>query len=153
MADRFGQWGIGAEFIEPPDVFSSQAISFIRSSGLKGTPFNSNNLGGYLIWNLYPEVRVFQDSRFQTYPADSFANIHNAYESQPQWDKLVAGVDWAVRAMTRRGPLSGFGRFPAEQWALAYQDEANRNCGASAGQIRPTLITIGSSSHNPNLIH
>ena len=123
-AVRFGQLGVGESFLAPPDIVSAGAISFIRSVGLKGTAFNSNNLGGYLIWNLYPEVRVFQDSRFQSYPPELFANIHEAYESQSQWDKLVAGVDWAVLSLSRRGPLSGAGRFPQDQWALVYQDDA-----------------------------
>jgi hypothetical protein len=124
LADRFGQLGSGESFLAPPDVVSPGAIRFIRDAGLKGPVFNSNILGGYLMWNLYPEVRVFQDSRFQSYPPELFANIHEAYSSQDQWDKLIAGVDWAVLSLSRRGPLSGVGRFPRDQWALVYRDEA-----------------------------
>jgi hypothetical protein len=124
VADRFEQIGVGESFLAPPDVVSPGAMSFIRSVGLKGTAFNSNTIGGYLIWNLYPEVRVFQDSRFQSYPPEFFASIHEAYESQSGWDKLVAGVDWAVLSLSKRGPLSGMGRFPPDRWALVYHDRA-----------------------------
>jgi len=124
VADRFEQLGVGDSFLAPHDVLSPGAISFVRSVGLKGTAFNSNNLGGYLIWNLYPQVQVFQDSRFQAYPPELFANIHEAFESQKQWDNLLAGVDWAVLSLARRGPLSGVGRFPQDQWAPVYRDEA-----------------------------
>lgn len=122
---RIGQLGIGEEHLEPPAFFSREAISFIRANGLKGPVFNSNNLGGYLIWNTYPDgVRVFQDGRFQSYPPEHFARIIEAFRSQSEWDKLVADVDWAVLSMQRSSPLSGAGRFPAAQWAPVYRDPA-----------------------------
>jgi hypothetical protein len=124
VADRFGLIGLGPEYIAPSDVLSDRAISFIRSSGLKGPCYNSNILGGYLSWHLYPQVAVFQDSRFQAYPAEFFAKMRDAYASQEDWDKLLAGVDWAVLALSRRGPLAGSGRFPEAIWATVYQDDA-----------------------------
>jgi hypothetical protein len=124
LAVRFEQLGVGSNFLETPEMFSPEAVAFIRSAGLQGNVFNSNNLGGYLIWNLYPQVRVFQDSRFQSYPPQHFANIIGAYQSQSEWDKLVAGVDWAVLTLQRSTPLTGAGRFPPEQWAPVYRDNA-----------------------------
>ena len=106
-------------------MLSPAAISFIRSAGLQGPVFNSNNLGGYLIWNLYPEVRVFQDPRFQSYPLEFIARIESAYQSQSEWDQLVKDLDWAVLSKGHYlSALSGGGRFQPEQWAVAYQDRA-----------------------------
>ncbi|MGA2147045.1 MAG: hypothetical protein ABSH49_19015 [Bryobacteraceae bacterium] len=124
FARRFQQLGIGSNYLEPRDLLSPGANAFIRSAALTGPVFNSNNLGGYLAWNLYPDVHIFQDGRFQAYPPKFFANIHQAYQSQPDWDRLVAGVDWAVLSLHRSGPLSGAGRFPREQWTPIYVDRA-----------------------------
>jgi hypothetical protein len=122
---RFERLGVGPGHLEPPEMLSRAGVSFIRSSHLTGPFFNSNNLGGYLIWNLYPPARVFQDGRFQSYPPSFFQDIHNAYSSQKDWDKLVAGLDWAVLSRPHyAGALSGAGRFPQEQWAVAYRDKA-----------------------------
>jgi hypothetical protein len=110
--------------LEPPAVFSSGALAFIRQERLDGPCFNSNNLGGYLIWNLYPAVRVFQDSRLQAYPASHFAAILDAADDQPAWNALVANVDWAVLSRPRPNRLSGAGRFPDGEWATVYWDEA-----------------------------
>jgi len=113
---------------EPPTVFSRGAMTFIQTfikdDKLDGACFNSNNLGGYLIWNLYPAVRVFQDSRLQAYPPSHFEAILAAAESQPAWDTLVAGVDWAILSLPRPNRLSGAGRFPNPEWATVYWDEA-----------------------------
>jgi hypothetical protein len=124
FAQRFSRFGIGANYLEPADVLSTGAITFIRKAGLSGPVFNSNNLGGYLAWYLYPDVRIFQDGRFQSYPAEFFTDIHQAYQSQPQWDRLLAGIDWAVLSRSRGGALAGTGRFPAAQWAPVYVDQA-----------------------------
>jgi hypothetical protein len=114
----------GSRALEPPAVFSRGAMTFIKDDQLDGAAFNSNNLGGYLIWNLYPMVRVFQDSRLQAYPASHFDAILAAAESQPAWDTLVASVDWAVLSLPRPNRLSGAGRFPNSAWATVFWDEA-----------------------------
>jgi hypothetical protein len=105
-------------------VFSPGAIRFARTEQLDGAVFNSNNLGGYLIWNLYPAVRVFQDSRLQAYPASHFESILAAADAQPAWDALVARVDWAMLSLPRANRLSGAGRFPNSHWATVYWDDA-----------------------------
>jgi hypothetical protein len=114
----------GGQSLEPPAFFSPAAVAFIRAEGLRGRVFNSQNLGGYLAWRLYPDVRVFNDSRLQAYPPAHFAEILAASESQPLWDQLVAGVDWAVLSSARPNRLSGAGRFPEQDWATVFWDEA-----------------------------
>ena len=117
-------WATGNRAIEPPAFFSANALDFIRRNGLRGPVFNSNNLGGYLAFNLYPEVRVFQDSRLQTYPADHFDQILHASSSPDEWRDLVKDVNWAVLSRSRPDALSGVGRFPASEWTTAFRDDA-----------------------------
>jgi hypothetical protein len=120
----FSIWQIGEAAIEPAGFFSPQAIAFVRREGLNGPLFNSNNLGGYLAFHLYPGARVFQDSRFQSYPPEHFRSILRASESPPEWPLLVAPVDWAVLSRARPDALSGVGRFPASEWATVFRDDA-----------------------------
>ncbi len=99
-------------------------MDFARTHGLSGPLFNSNNLGGYIIWNLYPQARVFQDSRLQAYPPEHFTRIRYLTRSQAEWDQLVAPVDWAMLSRPRPGELSGAGQFPASDWATVFSDDA-----------------------------
>lgn len=117
-------WQVGDAAIEPPAFFSPGAIDFIRREGLGGPVFNGNNLGGYLTFKLYPDVRIFQDSRLQSYPSEHFQRILRASESPPAWTALVAPVDWAVLSRARPDALSGAGRFPAAEWASVFRDDA-----------------------------
>jgi hypothetical protein len=114
----------GSEAVAPGAFFSEDAIAFARRSGLAGPVFNSQNLGGYLAWTLYPDVQIFQDSRLQTYPPEHFLSILVASRSQPDWDVLVADVDWGVLSLPRPNQLSGVGRFPAADWAAVFRDGA-----------------------------
>ena len=108
----------------PEVVYPARALAFIESENLSGPVFNSHNLGGWLEWTEYPRVRVFQDSRLQAYPPERFRSIVEASRSQPQWDALTSGVDWAILSLVRPNALSGVGRFPAAAWATVYEDEA-----------------------------
>jgi hypothetical protein len=108
----------------PSTMFPPGAIAYAREQGLSGPMFNSHNLGGWLAWNLYPDARVFQDSRLQAYPSDHFRRIVEASRSQAAWDTLVRDVDWAVLSLARPNALSGVGMFPASDWATIYWDEA-----------------------------
>lgn len=40
-----------------------KTAQFIQTSGLQGKMFNDYNVGGYLLWKLYPQHRVFIDGR------------------------------------------------------------------------------------------
>jgi hypothetical protein len=115
---------LAAGGLHPPEVFSSQAVEFVRAQDLSGPVFNSNNLGGWIEWTMYPRVRTFQDSRLQAYPPEYFRRILAASRSQVQWDALVSGVDWAVLSLARPNALSGDRRFPAGNWATIFWDEA-----------------------------
>jgi hypothetical protein len=43
--------------------YPSGAVTFIKENKIPGNMFNLYNWGGYLIWHLYPDYRVFIDGR------------------------------------------------------------------------------------------
>ena len=127
----------GPEALAPRAFFSEDAVAFARAQRLEGPVFNSHNLGGYLAWTLYPHAPIFQDSRLQAYPPEHFLAILVASRSQPDWDVLVADVDWAVLSLPRPNQLSGVGRFPPSEWKTVFRDRATeivvRRSGRYAG--------------------
>jgi hypothetical protein len=117
-------WQIGDSAIEPRAFFSERALAVARAERLTGPLFNSNNLGGYLAFKLYPDARIFQDSRFQSYPPEHFRAIFRASSFPAEWNSLVAPVDWAVLSLPRPNALSGVGEFPAPEWVSVFSDQA-----------------------------
>lgn len=72
-----------------------------------------------------PDLRVFEDPRFQAYRLEFIAGIEDAYRSQSEWDKLVKDLDWGVLSKGHYfSALSGGGRFPPQQRAPASQDRS-----------------------------
>lgn len=130
------QLGVGIDALAPAEMLPRGGVAFAQRTGLSGPLFNSDDLGSYLIFALYPQARVFQDSRLQAYPPDHFRDIMAAYRAQPKWNELVAGVDWAMLSVPRANELSGAGRFPPSAWATVYFDDASeivvRRAGAFA---------------------
>jgi len=43
--------------------FPERTVRFMKDRKIKGDIFNTHNIGGYLIWSLYPDCRVFIDGR------------------------------------------------------------------------------------------
>lgn len=114
----------GSSAVYPASMFSPGAVEFARKEQLSGPLFNSLNLGGWLAWTLYPQARIFQDTRLQAYPPEHLLATLDASQSQREWDDLTRGVDWAVLSRPRTNQLSGAGRFPRTEWATVFWDEA-----------------------------
>jgi hypothetical protein len=128
---------IGGASLEPRDLFSPEAMTFARRHNLAGPAFTSINLGGYVAWYLYPAARVFVDARLQAYPPEHFRAIHEASFDFARWDRLTAGVDWAVLSVPRSNPLSGAGRFDPAAWGTAYRDDAIEILVRRSGRYGP----------------
>jgi hypothetical protein len=150
-ASFVSQLAAGPDALAPREMIPVGAMEFSRAAGLAGPVFNSNNIGGYVAWARYPEVKVFQDSRLQSYPADHFRSIMTAYRSQPAWDELVSGVDWAVLSRPRPNELSGAGRFPRNAWATVYWDEAAEVLVRRGGRYDSLLSTYEYTSFLPDI--
>lgn len=74
-------WGLA------PEVLS--AANFFEASNLKGPIFNNYDVGGYLIYSLYPEQKVFVDNRPEAYSKKFFEEMYvPAQEDESVWKKL-----------------------------------------------------------------
>lgn len=57
--------GFGKKSLE--DYAPTQAAEFIKKHRLPGPLYNDYTIGGYMIWAMYPEYKVFIDPRFSPY--------------------------------------------------------------------------------------
>lgn len=55
---------------------AAAAVDFLKTSGISGRGFNNFDIGGYLIWRLYPDKKVFVDGRPEAYSEDFFQKIY-----------------------------------------------------------------------------
>ncbi len=124
----FYRFGAGVH----PGVFAEKAVDFLETSGIRGNMFNTYGIGGYLIWRLAPQHKVFIDGREDVYlgPGVLSEYVH-AFDSHKNWLDLVEkyGIDYAIVRYPERPPSSPGQSldslaFPRTDWALAYFDDS-----------------------------
>jgi len=67
----------------------TQAAQFFLKNNLSGPIFNNYDIGGYLIYFLYPKEKVFVDNRPEAYPPDFFTETYvPMQEDNGVWQKM-----------------------------------------------------------------
>jgi hypothetical protein len=69
------------------------AVAWIREHHPSGEMFNPYNWGGYLVWSLYPDYRVFVDGRTDLY-GDAFLREYLSVQlARPGFEETLATYD------------------------------------------------------------
>jgi len=76
-----------------------------RLAALDGRFFNSPDLGGYLIWQLYPKKQVAIDGRWEVY-GDVLPELRRAYANSDAFARLVEEYDITAVVLSTRTPLA-----------------------------------------------
>lgn len=109
--------------------FPVRAASFIKNAHPKGNLFNHFNWGGYLIWRLYPEHKVFVDGR--TLNLRALTDYTYMLWDIPEAPILLDHYKITIIAMPATSPRTG--EFytilnylaMSDQWHLVYYDETS----------------------------
>ncbi len=78
--------------------FPAGAANYLASQRPPGPIFNHYNFGGYFIWKLYPQYRVFIDGRADLYGDDflhEFARTY--YVTGPDWERPIR--EWKIQTV------------------------------------------------------
>ena len=63
---------------------AEKAAGFIRQEKIAGPLFNNYDLGGYLIWELFPREKVFIDNRPAEYPGSFFSDVYKPMQDHKE---------------------------------------------------------------------
>jgi tetratricopeptide (TPR) repeat protein len=108
--------------------YSSQSAQFFKEQNLRGPIFNDYDIGSYLIFYLYPEVKPFIDNRRESYTDAFFSEIYlPMLVDEAKWQETLAKYNFNVIFFHHyddtphvRSFLSNRMRDP--DWALVYAD-------------------------------
>lgn len=104
------------------------AARFIKEKRVQGPIFNNYDVGGYLIYYLYPDYQVFVDNRPETYPVDFFADEYILPQEDPEaWDALTEKYEINVivfyrHDLTNWGQAFLIARIQDENWIPVFVD-------------------------------
>jgi hypothetical protein len=78
------------ENIKVPFSYPVAAVEFIRTRHLSGNILNEFNWGEYLIWSLYPAVKVAMDGRYETVYRDEVYRLYVQFiQAKPGWREFL----------------------------------------------------------------
>ncbi len=101
--------------------FPKSAVDWLQKNAPSGNLFNSYNWGGYIIWRLYPEVRVFIDGRADVYGDAFILNYLSIYNAKPGWENKLNMQDIQTILVESDAPLADVLR-QSPAWHVAYAD-------------------------------
>jgi hypothetical protein len=120
--------------------FPEKIVHFTKRENLKGHMINSYGFGGYLIWTLFPERKVFIDGRNEVY-LPLLEKLHESVTDSRKWYAILKEyeIEYAllnyvddmeiVTVMTPgEKPVITYApftstHFPRSGWALVYFDD------------------------------
>jgi len=107
-----------------------KGVLFVQKNNLPKNIFNNFDIGGYLVYKLYPKYKLFIDNRPEAYPADFLQKIYIKLEENKPLRKAVfkkKKVKTVVFAHTDQTPWGEkFIRQMADdhRWSLVYLDSS-----------------------------
>jgi hypothetical protein len=103
--------------------FPAAAVDFLQKEKLPGALYNASGWGGYLIWRLYPETRVFIDGRADVYGDAFIENVFlKAYRGGADWRTPLEQYNVRVVLVEPDAPMAA--RLAQEgEWRKVYEDK------------------------------
>lgn len=73
----------------------NRSAAFIKKNKISGPFFNNYDIGGYFIFNFFPEQRLFVDNRPEAYSVDFFKNVYEPMqEREEKWIEFSNKFDF-----------------------------------------------------------
>jgi hypothetical protein len=101
--------------------FPKAAVDWLLENKPQGNLFNSYSWGGYLIWRMYPEYRVYIDGRADLYGDKFIFDYTTVFRAEPGWENKLIGQAVKVVLIESDAPLSSMLR-QSQGWQIAYTD-------------------------------
>ena len=117
-----------------PEVWSGlvpgidDSAKFFKANNIQGPMFNNYDIGGYLIFHLFPAVKVFVDNRPEVYSVEFFKDVYvPMQENNDIWRKVDSQYGFNViyfyrHDLTPWGQNFLVNRIQDPQWAPVFVD-------------------------------
>jgi len=99
------------------------AVEFLKSQRPPGPIYNRYGWGGYLIYQLYPEYRVYIDGRADVYGDAFFAEAVRTYDGASDWAGSLDRYGIKTVLISPDAPLASLLRNDYGKWKVVYEDD------------------------------
>jgi len=99
------------------------AVEFLKSHHLPGPIYNRYGWGGYLIYQLYPDYRVYIDGRADVYGDAFFTEAVHTYDGLLNWRDSLNKYNIQTVIIEPDVALTLFLRNDDQEWSKVYEDD------------------------------
>ena len=101
--------------------FPGASIAFLETHPAPGPIFDHYDWGGYLIWRLYPQTKVFIDGRADLYGELLLQQFAETYQLKQDWKGTLA--EWGIATIiVPPDSALATGLRSATGWTISYED-------------------------------
>ncbi|MBM4386960.1 MAG: tetratricopeptide repeat protein [Deltaproteobacteria bacterium] len=110
------------EYDHEPGEFPEKAVDFMREAKLEGGIFHLVRWGGFLLYNLYPDCRVFTDGRgnFTAEEREIFIESHKPMTRKETLENVF--TEYRLDIAIFPAPVFPLYDWDREKWMLVYRD-------------------------------
>ncbi|MBP9822359.1 MAG: tetratricopeptide repeat protein [Candidatus Pacebacteria bacterium] len=142
---------------------SQSSAKFFKNQGLRGPILNDTDIGSYLIYNLYPEEKVFADNRFRdAYSASFFRDVYlPIFNDDSKWRSAFEKYQFNTIILNHYDGVAGlrdfiWKRMQDSDWPLVYADNRVvifvRNNSGNKDVINKFQITTNNAPQKLNYL-
>ena len=110
--------------ITEAENFPKTAVDWMLENKPTGNLFNSYNWGGYLIWRMYPEYRVYIDGRADVYGDAFIFDYLSIYNAGQGWENKLNEQAIQTVLVESNAPLAVALR-QSSTWHIAFADKGS----------------------------
>lgn len=102
--------------------FPVAAVNFLERSGTREPVFCPDRWGGYLIYRLYPQIRVTVDDRHDLYGTEFLKHYLKIVHGEPGWESDLDGLHVGWVLVPAQSTLASLLE-ETHRWGVAYRDD------------------------------
>lgn len=157
----FYNWILSQKRIPPRLFYPVAATQFIKDQHIKGNMFNDYGYGGYLLYHLYPDQRVFYDGRTDVYLCcemkDTMNLSLNKGKPDEEYKKIVARlwdkyqISFVLVRTQKHSVLRKIAMFLSgdPNWVLVFWDDNTQMFVKKDGKNNDLIEKFGSTAATP----
>jgi hypothetical protein len=105
----------------PQPMYPVGPVQYLKEQNFKGNVMVPFRLGAYVLWKLFPAVKVSLDGRYEeTYPNEVMGSIFRFYEARPGWQSALDAYPTDVVLVPRDSPVAS--EVASSGWQEVYWD-------------------------------
>lgn len=104
-------------------TYPQAAVDWLLAHRPEGNLYNTYGWGGYLIWRLYPQYRVYIDGRADVYGDAFIYDYLKIYSALPGWQEKLTERQVNIVLVERDSSIA-YALQDSPDWQVVYQDES-----------------------------